>query len=357
MQLVRRSFGADRDPRSPLAATWDSWGWMRARFNTMTDPPLDEAGTRSGRPWWVETRFVYGVGFQPSSRFKAEIEVEEASANLAGFTDLGTKADREPFRIPKSDGRDAILTIPRKAYLQFSHERVGQLRIGAQTFGWGTGMLANDGMGDPVFGDPRQGNTNLRLLLATRPAAKREGAAAQSLTVFAAGDLVIRDDNAWLFRNDLAFAGLLGLRMQTPAFGFGAFGAVRWQKDRPDPARPPGARSVTTAFPVDVYAYGVLTPPSSDHRLLLEAEAAVVQGRSTRPYLVETYEDGASLLSAGMVARVRYDHQPEQVTAVAEVGFATGDNDSRDDVARSFAFHSDYEVGLILFEQALQDWQ
>jgi len=346
--------GADHRPRFSLGETWDAWGWMKARFNTMTNPPLDTAGAQADRPWWLETRFVYGVGFTPSSRFSAQIEVEEANANLAGFTDVGTTATTEPFRIPRDSSKTAILTVPRKAFLQFTHEKVGMLRIGVQTFGWGTGMLANDGAGDPVFGDQRQGNSNLRVLLATSPWKNKAGGseALRGLSFFVAGDMVVRDDNAWLFRNDLAFAGLAGMRIASPRFDFGLFGAARWQKDRPDPYRPAGERSVTTAFPVDVYARGKL-PVGDASWLTLEGEGAVITGHTTRPYLVETAADGASILSGGFVGRLRYDHNPLRLTAVAEVGFASGDNDPRDTVSRSFTFHSDHKAGLILFDQVL----
>lgn len=347
-------FGADRPARTPLAPTWDTWGWMRLRGEVMTNPPIDDTGTTLDRPAWLGARFVYGVGWTPSPNFQAEVEVEELNGNLLGpFSDLGTGADPDPFRISRTDRKDLPLTWPRKVNLTFRDPDVGLLRVGAQTFSWGTGMLANDGAQDPDFGDPDQGNTNLRLLAATAPWRNKEGGseALRGLSLFVAGDLVLRDDNAYALQGDLAAQAVLGLRVQSPRFDLGVLGVARWQKDRPEVGRED--RAVTTAFPVDLYARVTLTPLTWDQRLVLEAEGALVTGRTTRPYFEETREEGARLLSGGMVARLRYDNTPRRLTVKAEVGFASGDNDPRDDVSRSFSLHSDHEVGLLLFEQVL----
>jgi hypothetical protein len=349
--------GADRPPRVPYGGQkWDTWGHVRTRFDYVTDPPLDETGFQADRQVWASGRWVYGAVWRPTDRVTVTIEAEDVSGAFAGDkTDLGQGADDEPFRVERSDFRDVYLTHPRNLNVAITDPRVGMLKIGAQSFTWGTGMLANDGLGDPDFGDPDQGNLNVRVLAATSPWRTKEDrpAALRGLSVFAAGDIVIRDDNAWLYRGDQAFAGVFGVRSQSPRGEVGLLGVVRWQRDRRERYRPDGELSVTTAFPLDLHGRVVLTPLSSDHRLTLEAEAAVIQGRTTRPLLEETAASGARILSAGFLGRLRFDADPVRLTVKAEVGFATGDNDPRDGVVRTFAFHSDHEIGLILFEQLL----
>jgi hypothetical protein len=354
--VVSAVHGADAPARVPYGATWDTWGHVRARVDWMNDPKLDEAGTRSGRDLWFSSRFLYGARWTPSDRVSLVIEVEEFSGAFAGDkTDIGTAADPEPFRVPKSDFKDIILAHPRQLAVTLTHPEAGQIRIGAQTFTWGLGMLANDGAGDPDFGDPEQGNINARLLLGSAPFRNKPGATAaqRGFSFFLAGDLVLRDDNAWIYQGDIAAAGVLGARVQAPRFEVGGLVVGRWQQDHKDPLRPDGDRAITHAFPLDFYTRVLLTNPENPWRLTLEGEAALIHGHTTRPWTEEAAGRGANIQSAGAVARLRFDHDPARLTLKAEVGFATGDNDPRDRVSRSFTFHSDYEVGLVLFEQVM----
>ena len=114
----------------------------------------------------------------------------------------------------------------------------------------------------------------------------------------------------------------------------------------------PRAGPTTTAFPVDAHLRLLLTDPEADHALGIEGEAVGITGRTSRPWTDETV-DGARIRSGGFVARVRYDANPARLTGVLEGGGASGDNDLRDDVVRTFSMHSDHNVGLILFEELM----
>ena len=353
--LAERVHGADAAPRARWGgARWDTWGVARLRYETMNDPGLDETQRASGRGAWASSRLIAGGQVKPTDMLAFDIEIEALSGTFAGqTTTIGTAADPRPFRVRRDGRADLAIVLPRALAVTATFPKAGQLRAGIQSFSWGTGMLANDGKGDPVFGDPDQGNVNARVLFATQPFKNTEGAAAmqRGLSFFAAADLVIRDDNAFLYEGDLAVAGLLGLRASSPRGEVGALFVGRWQRDHADPLRP--TQATTLAFPIDVYGKVRVTPDDSAHHLTLEGEAAVVQGTSTRPWFEATVPDGAKVLSAGMVSRVRYDNDTHHLTAVVETGFATGDNDPRDGVSRQFAMHSDHEVGLLLFEHVL----
>jgi hypothetical protein len=347
--------GADPQPRARWGgARWDTWGHARLRFETMNDPVLDTSGTTSGRGQWASSRLIAGANVKPTETLAFDVEIEALSGAFAGqTTSLGTAADAKPFRVRRDGPADLTLVLPRALAITATFPKAGQLRAGIQSFSWGTGMLANDGKGDTVFGDPDQGNVNARVLFATQPFKNTAGAPAmqQGLSFFAAADLVVRDDNAFLYEGDLAVAGLFGLRATSPRGEVGALFVGRWQRDHADPLRPTPA--TTTAFPVDVYGKVRVTPNEGEHHVTLEGEAAVVQGRSTRPWFEATVPEGARVLSAGMVSRVRYDNDAHHLTAVVESGFATGDNNPRDGVSRTFSMHSDHEVGLLLFEHVL----
>jgi hypothetical protein len=62
---------------------------------------------------------------------------------------------------------------------------------------------------------------------------------------------------------------------------------------------------------------------------------------------------GSDVLQLGGLARVRVDLDALRLTTALEAGYASGDNDPRDGVARTFSMHSDHNVGLVLFDQVL----
>jgi hypothetical protein len=355
LRTLQGPHGADAPPRTPRTTRWDASGEARVRVVGGTDAPLDATGTRSGRTWWATTRLIVGGAWRPSERVAVELELEAINGQIAGpVTAVGTGLQSDVFRMARDDHQDVTRVVPRKANVSLLFPKAGRLTIGAQTFQWGLGLLANDGRQDVDFGDPDTGNVVARVAFGTQPAkhAAEASEAARGLSIFAAADFVLRDDNADVFRGDLAAAGLVGWRLQHPRAEAGMFGVARWQRDRLDPHDPRGVHATTLAFPVDAYLRALLTPVGKGSRLLLEAEGAFVAGRTTRPYGDET-RDGSAVRTFGAVARLRYDHDAAHLTAKLEGGLASGDDDLRDGVSRSFSFHSDFQVGMMLFDQLL----
>jgi hypothetical protein len=174
----------------------------------------------------------------------------------------------------------------------------------------------------------------------------------RGLAFVGGADLVLRDDNADLYAGDVATQGILGVRSDFPRWRVGLLGVARYQRDREDPYHPL-EHPETVAFPVDAYARVQLNDTGATHTFGLEAEGVMVRGWTERSYTDATWVDGARLASAGFVARARYDHNDAGLTAVLEAGGASGDNDGRDDVVRTFSMHTDHNVGLILFEELL----
>lgn len=347
-------FGADSVPRAPRGSNWDVRGQARFRFNQASDFATDDVGTRHGREAWTETRLVLGGFWNPIERMHLEVEIDGLNGQASGdVTTLGQQIDEDLFRISRYDQQDLRRVYPRKALIQFDTS-FARFIVGAQTFGWGTGMLANDGLSDQDFGDAWRGSLVARIAVLTQPLRNRStSAVGRGWTLLAAGDRVIEDDNASWYDGDDAWSAILGTRIDTARWSVGAFNALRWQTDRPDPLYPVDRRTTVQVNSVDVYGKWTITEPGGDHRLQLEGEAALIVGRTDRPWLDETFEDGARVQSMGALARLRYDSQAARLTARLDAGYASGDNDPRDDVARGFSFHSDYNVGLILFDQVM----
>ena len=347
--------GADAAPRAPRGATWDVRGLARYRYNRQTDHATDLDGTRHGRSSWMESRVVVGAGWRPIQRLGFELELDAVNGQFAGdSTEVGQTIGADVFRVERSSSTSALSRVaPRRAYVQWDSPWF-RMVAGAQTFGWGTGFLANDGIAESDFGDAWQGNLVARLLVATQPFRNMEqaGEAARSLTLVLAGDRVIEDDNGSWYEGDDIWAGVFGVRMETPTWSVGVFEAVRSQTDRPDPLYPADRRTSVLANTTDLWArWRVLDAGSQS--LTLETESALIMGSTDRPWLDETWEDGAQIRAFGGLFRVRYDHQDLDLTAKIEAGYASGDNDPRDAVSRQFSFNSDYNVGLILFDQVM----
>lgn len=356
LERIRGAHGADAPPVEPRQATWDLYGELRGRADVRTDPPLDPQGTVSGGDWWLSSRLIAGLSWRPTDRLLVSLELEAINGRLAGPpVTTGTDYTDDVFRVRRADTSDLLRVLPRRLGLAYTDPDIGQIRVGAELFTWGTGMLANDGHGDPDFGDANTGSIVARAGFTTAPWRNRAeaGDAARGTLFFASFDTIVRDDSASLLDGDTAIQGVLGFRLGHPVIDVGAFGVARWQRDREDPLDPRDRRTTVTAFPVDVYLKALLTPRSvTNQRLILEAEGVLIHGTTDRPYFDDALA-GARIQSFGAVARLRYDHDDLRLSVKSELGVASGDDDPRDDVARTFTMHSDHNVGMLLFEHVL----
>ncbi len=315
---------------------WDVWGDARLRAVGATDFPVDDRGAPADQTSWYASRVLAGLRYSPLAVLELHVELEGLSGRFAGDLPAHGARVEDAFRHPR-DQRFGVTTFrPRQAYLQLATP-AGVFRLGQQAFLWGTGMLAHDGRTAPDFGDAWQGNLVERALYLGRPVRK--------LYVFVGADLVFADDNAELLEGDTAWAGVAGVRWDDRALELGLLESVRFQTDRDDPLRPDGERTTLRVAVTDVYARVALP-----WEFELEGEAALVAGRTTRPYFEDAL-DGADVLAFGGVARLAWERGG--LYAKLEYGHASGDNDPRDDTARPFSFNTDYGVGLLLFDHVL----
>ena len=77
----------------------------------------------------------------------------------------------------------------------------------------------------------------------------------------------------------------------------------------------------------------------------------MILGHTTRPYLEETFEDGAEIRAFGGMTRATVPLAP--IKMHLEIGYASGDNDPMDSTMRTFNFHSSFGVGLVLVDHVL----
>ena len=367
---VAETRGADAPARERRDAAWDAWGEARARGERGSLPSSETGGAAPGP---VSSRIIAGAdGRWVGGRLRLVGELEAFNGPLTGPAwTHGLTADPMPFSPPR-DGSWTALVLPRQARLTWRGPRL-QASAGLESFAFGSGILANDGRHDDDrwFGDAWSGSVMARARLGTTPWRPDEDKGAlRGLGLTLIADQVVRDDNAVLARGDLARQVYGALGFGTRRMRSAVFAGHRWQRDFDQRFGDEAVTGPTTdAFastlfldaegwttrvvPMAAWVEADLLPSDGDHHLGVEAEVVHIRGTTTRLYNPETLGGPADVRSLGGLARVRWDHDPSRVTARLDAVYASGDNDPRDSVARTFTLHSDFNMGMLLFEQVL----
>ncbi|MEE2786507.1 MAG: hypothetical protein VX589_04145 [Myxococcota bacterium] len=324
----------------------DGWFQTELRFNQLDAFSVDNVGTRSDQRRWQTGLMRLGLRYVPNPSVEFTVAGEVRSNRLWGDESrFGLEVDEEVFRQPRDADQPRLIWMPRALNLKVM-TAIGQLSCGHQAIDWGTGFLVNGGARDVDFGDGWSANLVERCAFGSKPFS-----AVPDLTIFIAGDLVWRDENAELLDGDRAFGGTLGVLYKTTRLTIGNFNAYRYQSDRDDPLFPEDESTYAKVLTTDIYVRWRMYRGLGGRQITWASEAALIVGKTTRPYLEETYADGASVQGVGALTHLIYEDQ--HLTAKFESGYASGDDDSRDDTVRVFSFHSSHQVGMILFDHVL----
>lgn len=248
------------------------------------------------------------------------------------------------------------LLDPRELYVQWT-SRAGQLRVGQMAFGWGQGLVSNDGnnmdrFGDMQFGDDGDGSIVERILFATKPFSTL-GGAGEDIVVALAADLVYRDPNASLVDGDLAGQGIFSMRWSpraTPLNWVGGYAAYRRQKSADD-GDITADDDLLEVGVVDLAGQGVrwMTPKVA---LLGAFEGVLVAGRTT---FLRGESDRHRVLQAAATTR-GYVGNPDTWLAGFDAGWFSGDGDPYDAEVNNFQAAPGFTAGLVLFPSVL-GWQ
>jgi len=237
---------------------------------------------------------------------------------------------------------------------------------------WGMGILANDGDHPSMWGDYRLGSISERVLFGTKPLGEKS-----AWTVALAGDLVYRDQQARLYRGDVAFQGVLATYLEKGPNQIGLFAVCRSQNTDKQSGTVGDLFKYSeglTAGILDVAGkFAAPVPGNADTWLYGSAEAALVFGETN---LLRTPDQAASnaktkLLSYGgaalfgVVHATAREHKPKDsktpdrwgdLVGQVEVGYASGDADPNDGTEKRFTFDPNHKVGLLLFDEIMR-WQ
>ena len=180
--------------------------------------------------------------------------------------------------------------------------------------------------------------------------------ARRGLGALVAFDRVVRDDQMDRRQGDEAIAVVSGLRWRLRRAELGGLVVRRWQQDADAPTpnnAPTPDRWTTRVLPMDIWATVEVTDPQGSHHVTLEGELAWIRGETTRLQVPEAWDSPADVRSLGGIARIRTDHDDLRLSTRLDILYASGDNDPRDSVVRNFAFHTDYNAGMLLFEHVM----
>ncbi len=335
---------------------------VRTRMGAVTPFRIDAAGNRVGEGLTVAGRVRWRpeLSIGPRDRLRIVGMLDVANGRWApGSTEdpvVADIADHGQPPIPTEPGGGLGIVDPRELYLQWT-SKYGQLRFGQQAFGWGLGLVSNDGnnmdrFGDLKFGNDGDGSIVERVMFATRPLADMH-TTARDLVVAIGADLVYRDPNANLVEGDLAGQGILVMRWQprrSPGAYFGGYIAYRGQRSADDGDDVEGDDRLQVAV-VDLAGrgYRYLRPELA---LLGAFEGALFVGRTT---FLRPDRDQHRVLQAGLVAR-GFVGNPKGWLAGLDAGWLSGDANPDDDQLNTFDAAPGYTAGLLLFPY-VRGWQ
>lgn|GEM_PF-1058060 len=331
---------------------------VRTRLGAVSPIRIDAEGNRvgegavlAGRVRW---RPELGLGKNDAVRIVGMVDLANGRWAPSSFDDpvlADIVRDGQP-PIPT----DVRVVDPRELYVQWT-SKYGQLRFGQQAFGWGLGLVSNDGnnmdrFGDLKFGNDGDGSIVERLLFATKPLADTH-TTARDLVVAIGADLVFRDPNADLVKGDLAGQGILMMRWEprrSPGAYLGGYVAYRSQKSADDGDAIRGDDRLEVAV-VDFAGrgYRYIHPKLA---LLGAFESVVLSGRTT----FARGEHAQHRLLQGAVAARGFVGNPTGWLAGLDAGWFSGDNDPDDDRSGGFSAAPGYTAGLLLFPH-LRGWQ
>jgi len=298
---------------------------------------LDNLGT-STQPTPFEMRVRLGPEIKFHD-FSLISEFDVATGAVFGTPDDTVVASR----VPTPNFKAAEL---RQLYLQYRWA-TGALRLGAQTLNLGLGMLANAGAKDAEAGDfgiQHGGAVVAGAAYLGRPLFSL-GGAWRAVEPIAAFNLVVRDAMTDLIAGDRALQGILGLRYNVDDDHQVALMAVYRSQRRDNGA--PRERS-TDAFVLDLFSRWTVMK-TADSQLTLSGEIAAITGTTT-----QSRSESAEVLDIrqlGVVGKVNY--RKGRFGLLFDGGFASGDQNPYDATISNFRFDSNYNVGLILFDQVL----
>jgi hypothetical protein len=343
-------------PTTPHAWTWrigkkgdgfvETWGQLREIASRLPDPVVDADGGHTGQSWLVDQRLRVGLALGGAG-VRVATEWDLLTGNLGGTPwTLGDVDARRRDQIGTPGTLDG--QVPRRASASFATpDHFLQMDVGLMpSHTWGLGILANGGERDTLFGRVDRGDRVLRLRTTVAPI--KVGGQTLPLFFTFAFDRVVEDELARWRDGQAAYQVIGSVLFVDPRSGgrAGLFYTYRTQKEPTEAPRP------TDAHVIDGYV-DQTAKLAKDVTLRVAAEGAGIIGSTQR---VLTYTDPTSsrVLSGGGALELDLAYKALAFLHLrAGVASATGDPDAGK--LKDFTFDSNYNVGLVLFDELQGD--
>ncbi len=375
----------------------DNWkfsldGYYRARVYRFDDLYAGQA--KAGTYATHRIRMQPGLNFEDRAKFFMMFDALDDQA----WGDNASLASTSLFAGDPSntdmEGREGSTIELKRAWMEFKIP-VGLFRIGRQGSNWGMGLLANEGNGfDDNFGENHGGSTYDRLVFATRPIsvvatlAKKKDPGIP--LIFAVGvDRLVEDPLIQYYGTDCD--------PDDPEDGCEPDEEHGYTEDRDAENRPdtwwvdtrddvyemvyvlryagenttlPGGRVGDLIG--GIYIVNRLQDESDSNVLILdgylkaeigklyaEGEVVNIRGKTRAIALPGAYDPSGAVEDAllkeaniwGYVGRLGFQNKP--LTAYLETGYASGDSKIADQDFTGRPLHSDYNAGLLIYEEIL----
>lgn len=320
-------------------------GYYRVRGYYLTHPDLDETTKPN-----VQRYFQHRLRFVPHLFVNEYVGVHlQADA----VDDQVWGANPGNVLSQSTSDHQANLVVKR-AYGDVTTP-VGLVRVGRQGSHWGKGIFSNDGEGlRNEFGDAHFGDTYDRVLFATKPLGK-DG----PLTTAILYDKIVETDfdiassfpvaaTAARLRGDVDEVGIVLLYKQGNLTA-GMYGIYRWQDKTETSAYAPDAyvKYDNGVFHFDLEAVSIFGQ-SRAVTALFNPDQKIVRKLTLAQPKVDIAMIGAAS-EVGMRVANQWDF-------AVEAGYASGDKGGTDAFVdgklTAFSFDPDYNVGLLMFEEA-----
>ncbi len=322
----------------------DTTGSIRYIGATHPDFVVDPYGTKVGQDFALDSRYrlALGAGWKG---LRAETQWDFLTGQVAGDTwDLPVTLDARRRDDLTATSREGI--VPRRASLTARSDDGFIIEAGlVPATTWGLGMLANGGEGDPLFGRTDRGDRMLRFRMTAFPFSHGDQPLPIFLTV--AFDRVVEDDTARWRDGQIAYQ-VVGSLLWADPLGRkgGVFYTYRTQTEPGDVKRP------TDVSAIDGYVDMPLALGDSGWKARFAAEGAGLVGSTQRTL---TYADPTStkIRSGGFAALVSFDAPNSEARVQLRGGFASASGDPDSSKLQDFTFDSNYDVGMILFDELM----
>ncbi len=335
-------------------------GDYRVRFASGNEFLLDAEGTEHDPGEWVYHRLRVEPELELSDRFLLASQLDLVDGNIWGQT---SDIAADYLLNPQDKNRGFASFEIRKLHLRWDTP-AGRLTAGRQTSRWGLGILANGGEEDTVFADARTGDIVERVMFAADLAGGCQDCDSAGRLVLAIGaDLVHRDENADYDAGDRAYQGVASLYYQDEALFVGAYGVYRTQEDRKEvlySAEADGDAAISAPLPrtsLDVWAMDLFlrwTMTAPGVAFSLAGEGLCIIGETTRG-VTEDHPDEMAIRQFGGALEARLELPDAGIRTALESGYASGDGKSTDGVMSGLKFDPGYQVGMIMFDEVLDN--